>query len=142
MKIKLLILLGLVMFCSVGFAQNNQVQIDYNLSRLALEVVGGDLTLPDNAICPDKVSKTQDLFEAVSHGTVFFRIDNRGGGNSCVTLVVETASGTIKVDVPEDDQTGILKFLKVKNAYLTILKNPKDRGLTSLSSIGVATVWF
>ncbi len=139
-KILFICFLALVSWNS--FSQNNQFKINYSLEKtFSLESVGGDLVVNEVPICPDKNLNKQVLFSGTSQGTFFVNIDNRGGGNNCVTLVVETANGTSKVDIPSDSETGVLKFLKVKNAYLKITK--KEKNLNDISkSVGTATIWF
>ena len=141
---KNVIILLIVSFLSLqGFTQSNQMTINYALSTsTGLEEVGGDLVVIDNNICTTKDNNKQVLFLASSHGTVFFNISNTGGGNSCVTLVVETATGTIKTEIPEDSQTGILKFNKVKSAFLSIFRRPVDETIETATSVGEATIWF
>lgn len=144
MKNKIATILLFAVFISVNaFSQSNQTIINYNLSKsTGLENVGGDLVIVDGTLCIEKNHNSQKLFEATSHATVFFDINNRGGGNSCVTLIVETATITIKKVIPEDTQSGILKFNKVKNAYLTIENIPSEPNQLTATSIGVVTVWF
>ena len=144
MKNNIITALLFIFFISVNaFSQNNQTTINYSLSKsTGLENVGGDLVIVDGTLCIEKSNNFQKLFEATSHTTVFFDINNRGGGNSCVTLIVETASTTIRKVIPEDTQSGILKFNKVKNAYLTIANRPRDQTVQAATSIGTATVWF
>lgn len=136
---KILFICILALISWNGFSQSNQFQIIYNLEKtFSLESVGGDLVINNN--CPQLDLKKQVLFSSISYSTVFINIKNRGG-NNCVTLMVETANGTSKIDIPLDSETGILKFLKVKNAYLII--NKKEGNLNdTVKSIGTATVWF
>ncbi len=143
MKIKTGLIIALTCVFISGYSQNNLTTINYSLSKsTALEQVGGDLVVVDPSLCVDKNNNFQKLFEATSHSTVFFDINNQGGGNSCVTLVVETATNTIRTVIPADAQSGVLKFNKVKNAYLTILKIPGDRTIQTATGSGVATMWF
>lgn len=144
MKTKVVATLLFIVFISFNaFSQSNQTAINYSLSKsTGLENVGGDLVIVDGTLCIEKSHNFQKLFEATSHATVFFDINNRGGGNSCVTLIVETATNTIRKVIPEDTQSGILKFNKVKNAYLTIENIPSEPNLLIATSIGVVTVWF
>jgi hypothetical protein len=140
-KVIILLIIGLSSY--QGFAQANQMTINYELSKsTGLEQVGGDLVVGGNNFCLSKNNNKQVLFNASSHSTVFLNIGNTGGGNSCVTLVVETVTGIIKTEIPEDSQTGILKFNKVRNAYLIISRRPIDGTIETATSIGVATIWF
>lgn len=142
MKIKIGLIIALTFLFINGYSQNNQTTINYSIGKSLREQVGGDLVINDGTFCVEKNNNLQKLFEATSHGTLFIDINNRGGGNSCVTLVVETATSTIKTVIPEDAQSGVLKFNKVKNAYLTIVSRPNDSNLLTATSSGVATVWF
>ncbi|MEZ4793713.1 MAG: hypothetical protein R2783_09700 [Gelidibacter sp.] len=139
---KKMFLLLVVCLCGFqGHSQTNQTTVNYKLSLSILGQVGGDLVIVDNP-CPEKNPNKQVLFEAISHGTVFFEIKNNNGGNSCVTLTVETVSGTTKTDISADSQSGVLKFIKVKKAYLSIARRPNDRSIETATSSGSATIWF
>ena len=87
---------------------------------------------------------TQQPFrcESQNSSTIFININNRGGGNSCVTLVVETQNGNTRIEIPENSNLGIRQFLRVKSAFLKIEKTLSDTSITELKSIGEATIWF
>lgn len=141
MKNKIGLVIGLLFGFVSGFSQHNQTTINYSISKSLTDQVGGDLVIIDTAKCVEKNNTFQKLFEATSHATVFFDINNQGGGNSCVTLVVETTTGTIKTVIAADSQSGVLKFNKVKNAFLTISNRPSTT-VQIATGIGIATVWF
>lgn len=143
MKNSIIIALLFIIFISVNvFSQNNQATINFNLSKSLREQVGGDLVIPDNNVCVANSKTFQKLFESTTAATVYFDINNRGGGNSCVTLVVETATGTINTVIPEEAQSGVLRFNRVRRAYLTIINRPREITVQVATSIGTATVWF
>jgi len=104
--------------------------------------VGGDLVIVNNNLCIGKNIETQNLFESVISTTVSFDINNRGGGNSCVTLIVETTSGRVTTVISADSQSGVLKFGRVRKAFLLISKKPNDIPFQIATAIGIATVWF
>jgi len=116
MKNNIITALLFIVFISVNaFSQSNQKTINYNIGQSLNGQVGGDLVIDGNAnTCTQKNGSIQNLFETPTNATVFIDINNQGGGNSCVTLVVETATGTIKTVIPEDSQ------------YLTISSIPRD----------------
>jgi len=142
-KITLILVITFLSF--KGFSQTNQMTINYQLLKANnASQVGGDLIIDNNntSICPNKDANLQVLFSSLNASTISIDVNNRGGGDSCVTLVVETLDGTIKKGIPADIQSGVLKFSRVKKAFLSIQKrvniNPND----SAKSIGIATVWF
>lgn len=142
MKIKIGLIIVITFLCIDGFGQNNQATINFNLSKSLREQIGGDLVIPDNNVCVANSKTFQKLFESNTATTVYFDINNRGGGNSCVTLVVETATGTINTVISEDAQSGVLRFNRVRRAYLTIINRPREITVQVATSIGTATVWF
>lgn len=142
MKIKIGLIIVVTFLCIDVFSQNNQATINFNLSKSLREQVGGDLVIPDNNVCVANSKTFQKLFESTTATTVYFDINNRGGGNSCVTLVVETANGTINTVIPEDAQSGVLRCNRVRRAYLTIINRPREITVQVATSIGTATVWF
>ncbi len=142
MKIKIGLIIVITFLCIDGFSQNNQATINFNLSKSLREQIGGDLVIPDNNVCVANSKTFQKLFESNTATTVYFDINNRGGGNSCVTLVVETATGTINTVISEDAQSGVLRFNRVRRAYLTIINRPREITVQVATSIGTATVWF
>ena len=139
---KILFICFLTLVSWTGFSQSNQFKINYSLEKtFSLETVGGDLVVNETPVCPEKNLNKQVLFSGTSHGTFFVNVNNNGSGNNCVTLVVETANGTLKVDIPSNSESGVLKFIKVKTAYLSITKKQKNLNDTS-RSVGTATIWF
>lgn len=143
MKNKIVTMLLFAVFISINvFSQNNQATINFNLSKSLREQVGGDLVIPDNNVCVANSKTFQKLFESTTAETVYFDINNRGGGNSCVTLVVETANGAINTVIPEDAQSGVLRFNRVRRAYLTIINRPREITVQVATCIGTASVWF
>lgn len=144
MKNKTITALMFIVFISFNaFSQSNQTTINYNIGQLLNGQVGGDLVIGGNAnSCPQKSGSIQNLFETTTNATVFIDINNQGGGNSCVTLVVETATGRINKVIPEDSQSGVIRFNRVRKAYLTISSIPRDSTVRVATGIGIATVWF
>jgi hypothetical protein len=139
---QLSILLFVLISLSIN-AQTRQTSINYELTRTnGLESVGGDLVIGNLNRCPNKDANKQLLFESQSSSTIFINVNNRGGGNSCVTLIVETQNGTTRIEIPENTELGIRQFLRVKRAFLKIEKNLTDTTITELKSIGEATIWF
>lgn len=140
---KTLLVVVISLLTHIGSAQTRQTTINYELSRVnGLEQVGGDLIIGNINLCPIKPLNTQILFESPNSTTIFMDVNNRGGGNSCVTLVLETENGLIRKDIPDNSQTGVLKFIRVKRAFLSIQKTLSDRTIDELTSIGKATLWF
>lgn len=139
---KIITLLGLFI-CLTTQAQTRQNSIKYELTRTnGLENVGADLVIGNINVCPLKDANKQMLFESQNTSTIFIEVNNRGGGNSCVTLIVETQNGTIRIEIPENTNVGIRQFLRVKRAFLKIEKTLPDTTITELKSIGEATIWF
>ena len=139
---KIITLLGLFI-CITTQAQIRQTSIKYELTRTnGLELVGGDLVIGNQISCPLKEVNKQLLFESLNPSTIFININNRGGGNSCVTLVVETQNGNTRIEIPENSNLGIRQFLRVKSAFLKIEKTLSDTSITELKSIGEATIWL
>jgi hypothetical protein len=140
---KKIITLLVLLTCFTTQAQTRQNSINYELTRTnGLEVVGGDLVIVNLNICPLKDLNKQLLFESQSSSTIFINVNNRGGGNSCVTLIVETQNGTTRIEIPENTELGVHQFLRVKRAFLKIEKTLSDTAITELKSIGEATIWF
>ena len=140
---KSLLIIAISLLTHIGIAQTRQTTINYELSRVnGLEQVGGDLIIGNINLCPIKLLNTQILFESSNSTTIFIDVNNRGGGNSCVTLVLETDNGLIRKDIPDNSQTGVLKFTRVKRAFLSIQKTLYDITIDELTSIGTATLWF
>ena len=132
-----------------AFAQKSETTLDYELVfTSSLASVGGDLVIIDDdspinlAPCINKKFNNEVLFQGVSAQTIYIKVDNRGAENNCVTLTVVTTSGTKKIEVAEDDQTGILRFNKVTKAFLSITKGELEANDETLSSLGKATIWF
>lgn len=131
------------------YSQKSETTIDYELFLTSsLESVGGDLVIIDDdspinlAPCINKKFNNEVLFQGDSAQTIYIKVDNRGAENNCVTLTVVTTSGTKKIEVAEDDQTGVLRFNKVTKAFLSITKGELDANDETLSSLGKATIWF
>jgi len=125
-------------------SQSNQTAIKYDISRFTfLTTIGGSLTIDDNqSRCAKNLGTIQNLFQSAISATIFIDINNRSGGNSCATLIVETTSGTIETEILENSQSGVLRFNKVKKAYLTIGDLPQDRAIQKATAVGIATIWF
>ncbi|RXR35354.1 hypothetical protein EQG68_00225 [Flavobacterium piscinae] len=138
------IIIVIVLFtCFTTQAQTRQSSLKYELTRTnGLEQVGGDLVIVNLNTCPLKDLNKQLLFESQSSSTIFINVNNHGGGNSCVTLIVETQNGTTRIEIPENTELGVHQFLRVKRAFLKIEKTLSDTAITELKSIGEATIWF
>lgn len=140
---KNLITIVFAFICLSIQSQIRETTINYELKRTnGLEVVGGDLVIGAPVICPLKDFNKQMLFESQSTNTIFINVNNRSGGNSCVTLVVETQNGTTRVEIPENTEIGVRQFQRVKRAFLKIEKTLSGTAITELKSIGEATIWF
>src|SRR5690606_38026338 len=129
----------------VGYSQKSETTLEYEVTlSSSLESVGGDLVIPDEgfpvrlASCPSTSSRQDVLFQGGNPQTIFIKIDNRGADNNCVTLTVDTTSGLQKIDVAANDQTGILKFDKVKKAFVSITRGKITSDTPLLKSIGKA----
>ncbi|RAR50440.1 hypothetical protein [Flavobacterium lacus] len=144
MKNNIITALLFIFFISVNaVSQSNQTTINYSLGQSLNGQVGGDLVIDGNATtCTQKNGSIQNLFETPTNATVFIDINNQGGGNSCVALVVETATGRITTVIPEDSQSGVMRFNRVRRAYLTMSSIPRDTTVRFATSIGTATIWF
>lgn len=146
-KMKKITLFLIITFLSFeGFSQTNQMAINYQLLKANnASQVGGDLIIDNNntsTICANKDANLQVLFNSLNASTISIDVNNRGGGDSCVTLVIETLEGTIKKEIPADTQSGVLKFSRVKKAFLTIQKRVNNNPNDIAKSIGTATIWF
>lgn len=129
--------------CFTINAQTRKSTINYELTRTnGLENVGADLVIGNINVCPLKDTNKQMLFESQNTNTIFIEVNNRDGGNSCVTLIVETQNGTMRMEIPENTNLGIRQFLRVKRAFLKIEKTLSNATVTELKSIGEATIWF
>ncbi len=143
---KTILLLAITFLSFKGFSQTNQTTINYQLLKFNnASQIGGDLiidNITNTSICANNETNLQVLFNSSTSSTLFIDVNNRGGGDSCVTLVVETLDGITKKEIPADAQTGVLKFLKVKKAYLSIQKRLINSTNDVAKSIGTATIWF
>ncbi len=140
---KKLSILIVAFICFTINAQTRQTTINFELTRTnGLENVGADLVIGNINVCPLKDTNKQMLFESQNTSTIFIEVNNRGGGNSCVTLIVETQNGATRIEIPENTNIGIHQFLRVKRAFLKIEKTLSDTSITELKSIGEATIWF
>ncbi|WNM19821.1 hypothetical protein [Flavobacterium capsici] len=140
---KKLSMLIVAFICFTVNAQTRQTTINYELTRTnGLENVGADLVIGNLNLCPLKDANKQLLFESQSTNTIFINVNNRSGGNSCVTLIVVTQNETMRIEIPENTDIGVRQFLRVKRAFLKIEKTVSDRTVSELKSIGTATVWF
>lgn len=145
----ILLLSTLLFFTTYTFSQKSEFISDYELIfRSNLASVGGDLVIiddnsPTNLIpCVTKKFNNEVLFEGGNAQTIYINIDNRGAENNCVTLTVVMTSGTKKIDVASDDQTGVLRFDKVTKAFLSITRGKFQSSGELLSSKGKSTIWF
>lgn len=143
---KITLILAITFLSFKGLSQTNQMTINYQLLKFNnSSQVGGDLIIDNNnttTICANKDANLQVLFSSLNASTISIDVNNRGGGDSCVTLVVETLDGTIKKEIPSDTQSGVIKFLRVKNAFLSIQKRLINSTNDFAKSIGTATIWF
>lgn len=145
----IILLLTILAFSHKAFTQKSETTMEYELLRSSsLESVGGDLVIIDDDFpnrlqqCPRNSFNLTVLFQGGSPQTIFIKVDNRGEENNCVTLSIETTSGLQKIDVASNDQTGVLKFDKVKRAFLSITKGKITSDTPILKSTGKATIWF
>lgn len=141
-----ILILGLTF---IGYSQKSETTLNYEVAlSSSLESVGGDLVISDESFpvrldsCPSKNFKQDILFQGGNPQTIYIKIDNSGADNNCVTLTVDTTSGLQKVDVASNDQTGILKFDKVKKAFVSITKGKITSDNPILKSTGKAIIWF
>ena len=151
MKKKLTLTIFLIFTLFNCFSQNNQNVINYNISFSSRIIeypertvigIGGDLELSGENLCIPKNNGVQKLFESATSSSISIDINNRGGGNCCVSLIIETTIGKVITVIPEDTQSGILKFTRIKKAYLTFTQNPRDRTEQIPTAKGIATIWF
>jgi hypothetical protein len=149
MRTILMTLLGLF-FGTAVCAQTNTAVVKYQLERFTTASTnGGDLVIDPNPprpngvlVCPPKNLNFQQVFQSDTPRTVAIDINNNGGGDSCVTLQIETSTGTIKKVIAADTQSGVYRFTQVKSISLSIQHSLPAPSTTPAKSSGTATLWF
>lgn len=142
-----------ILFLLVGgaaWSQSNTAVVKYNLERYTLSsTVGGDLVIEPNQpirqpvrTCELRQPNFQVVFQSDTPRSIAIDVDNNGGGDSCVTLLVETSSGSIRKVIADDAELGVHRFSNVKKISLSIehpLATPSE---IPAKSSGTATLWF